>query len=64
MMGAGTVAAMLYNVNRGKDDKAVTLMDFVPNYKKTWEEKQAELDDEERIASMKALFNTVGPTVH
>jgi hypothetical protein len=57
MMAAGTVAAMIYNVNRGKDDDPVSVMDFVPDFKK--KPVPQEEDDEARAASMIAFFSSL-----
>jgi hypothetical protein len=60
MMGAGTVAAMIYNVNRGKDDPPATFLDFVPDYKKKPDEPDPD-DEAARAASMVAFFKAFTP---
>lgn len=46
---AGQTAAMVYNVNRGQNDRALSAMDFVPGY------VRPPMSPEEMINKMKGL---------
>jgi hypothetical protein len=54
MFAAGTVAAMIYNANRGKDTPAISAQDFVPDYKRG-EDREAE-EPELDIEALASFF--------
>jgi len=58
MYAAGTVAAMIYNANRRKDDQAISPEDFVPNYKPPEPEEEVEDCD---LEALKAFFGIEAP---
>jgi hypothetical protein len=60
MLAAGTIAAMIYNVNRGKDDRALEPMDFVPPTLDEMSERLEEPDEEIDIEALSEFLGARG----